>query len=160
VALQRVTVGVEKIGALSIASPQFATTGDVSAEAGTVYVLGTGQALPAGTPLAFTLSNLPTRSTTPRNVALLVVAAIGLAGAWMAWKPGVQRASSKQALIHRRDTLLGELAQLEAKRPASGQAVERHATRRRQIVNELEQIYGELDEAGTGPQGGGEGIAA
>jgi len=160
VALQRVTVGVEKVGALSIASPQFATTGDVRAEAGTVYVLGTGQALAADTPLTVTLSNLPTRSTTPRNVALALVATIAAAGAWLAWKPAAQRAGSKQALVHRRDTLLGELAHLDGRRPAGGQAVERHATRRRQIVAELEQIYGELDEAGAGPEGGGEGIAA
>ncbi len=31
---------------------------------------------------------------------------------------------------------------------------------RQRLVTELEQIYGELDEAGAGPRGGGEGVAA
>jgi hypothetical protein len=39
-------------------------------------------------------------------------------------------------------------------------AQDRYDTRRQRIVTELERIYGELDDASTGPQGGGEGIAA
>jgi hypothetical protein len=160
VALQQVTVGVEKVGALSMASPQFTTTGDVRADGGTIYVLGSGGALAAGTPLTVTLSNLPTRSRMPRNAALAIVLAIAGCGVWMAWKPAARRAESRQTMIRRRDTLLGDLAQLDSRRPGGGQAVERHATRRRQIVAELEQIYGELDEVESGvPEGGGEGVA-
>ena len=64
-----------------------------------------------------------------------------------------------QALVKRRDTLLAQLEQLEAKRRAG--SIDRTTTRRRQRISaELEQIYGELDEVSAGPQGGGEGVAA
>ena len=149
-AMERVTVGVEKIGSLAVASPQFATTGDVRAESGTVYVLGTGAALQANQPLTVTLSNLPVRDHTPRIVALALVVLIASTGAWLAWRPDGGRTSARQTLVRRRDTLLSELAQLDARRPAAGAAAERYARRRRQLVTELEQLYGELDEAGDG----------
>jgi hypothetical protein len=145
VPLERVTMGVEKIGALSIASPQFATTGDVRAESGTAYVLGTGGALAANTPLTVTLSNLPVRTQTSRYVTLALVLGIAGVGGWMAWRPGQAGATARQALVERRDTLLGELARLDARRPGPG-STEPHARRRRQLVAELEQVYGELDD--------------
>ena len=154
VPLERVTVGVEKIGSLAIASPQFATTGDVRAEGGTVYALGSGGPLPANTPLTVTLTNLPVRTRTSRSVALALVALIGGAGAWLAWRPGSGRRDARQALVHRRETLIGELAHLDARRPAGGAGAERYTRRRRQLVAELEQLYGELDETGVAePQG-------
>ena len=56
--------------------------------------------------------------------------------------------------------LLGQLAQLEAKRRDGLIAADKYAARRQRLVTELEGIYGELDEASPGPQGGGEGLAA
>jgi hypothetical protein len=58
-----------------------------------------------------------------------------------------------------RDTLLGELAQLEERRRAGGETA-RQSARRNRILAELEEIYGELDETGGMPGGGGEGVAA
>ena len=65
----------------------------------------------------------------------------------------------RKALRSRRDTLLAELAQLEARRRDGTPLPERSERRRLRIIAELEQIYSELD-ATTGPRGGGEGIAA
>ena len=155
-ALQRVTVGVEKIGALAIASPQFSDTGDVRAEAGAVYVLGSGAAMQAGSTLTVTLSNLPYRQTTSRYVALGLVGVIILAGAWFGWKSGEGRAAAHRGLVQRREALLAELTRLDARRPAGGAVSERQAKRRRDVLAELEQIYGELDETGAslaGPTG-------
>ena len=53
-----------------------------------------------------------------------------------------------------------ELEDLEKRRRAGSIGVERYTNRRPRLLSELEQIYGELDDAGQGPQGGGEGIAA
>ena len=39
-------------------------------------------------------------------------------------------------------------------------SAERYATRRRRLVADLEQVFGELDASGARPQGGGEGVAA
>jgi hypothetical protein len=158
VALQRTIVGVEKVGSLSIASPQFASVADLPTENG-VYVLGQGGTLAPGTPLALTISGLPTHSPTPRYVALaLAVLVIGLGG-WLAIDARATR-RDRQALIQRRDTLLNELAQLEARHRDGTVPQDRYDKRRQRVLNELEQIYGELDEANAGPQGGGEGVAA
>jgi hypothetical protein len=151
VALQRVTVGVEKVGALSIASPQFSDTGDVRAEAGAVYALGTGAAMQAGSTLSVTLSNLPVRPATSRYVAIGIVAIIVLAGAWLAWKSGDGRAAAQRALLQRREALLAELTKLDARRAAGAVLPDRQAKRHREVLAELEQIYGELDDASTGP---------
>jgi hypothetical protein len=70
------------------------------------------------------------------------------------------RAEARESLVARRNTLLGQLAQLESKRRAGTVDPGTYATRRQRLVNELERIYGELDEAGAGPEGGGEGVAA
>jgi hypothetical protein len=124
------------------------------------YVLGQGGALAAGTPLAITLSNLPLHSRTPRYVAIGAVLALAAVGVWLAVTARGTSDRDRQALIARRDTLLGELAQLETKRRAGALPEEKYEPRRRRLVAQLEQIYGELDEANSGPQGGGEGIAA
>ena len=59
----------------------------------------------------------------------------------------------------RRNTLLGDLARLEERRRA-GDESPKQAARRLKLLADLEQIYGELDEVGTGPGGGDEGVAA
>ena len=58
------------------------------------------------------------------------------------------RDARNDAVVHDLEEPLGELVR---------------ALQRRQIyrlISDLEHIYGELDDAGQGPQGGGEGIAA
>ena len=63
-------------------------------------------------------------------------------------------------LTSRRDTLLRELEDIEKRRRAGTINSERYDARRQRLISDLEQIYGELDDADHGPQGGGEGIAA
>jgi hypothetical protein len=159
VALQRTIVGVEKVTGLAMASPQFNTVNDLPTENG-VYVLGQGGALAAGMPLTVTFSNLPLHSTAPRYITLGLALLIIGAGVWLSVSGRRSAGSDRQALAARRDALLGELTQLEAKRRDGGIGQERYEARRQRLVGQLEQIYGELDEASPGPQGGGEGLAA
>jgi hypothetical protein len=159
-ALEQVTVGVEKVAGLSMTSSQLAATNEVRSQAGTVFLLGTGPGLQPGTPLAVTLSNLPARSQTARYVALGLALAIAGIGIWLAVKPHTAEADARAALVARRDTLLSSLAQLESKRRAGEIGPDKYAARRGRLMGELELIYGELDDAGAGPQGGGEGVAA
>ena len=159
VALQRVIVGVEKVGTVTMSSPQFATVTDLPTENGP-YLLGQGGALPAGGTLAVSFSNLPVHSAAPRYIALSLAGVIALVGVWLAVSARTTDARARQALLTRRDTLLAELAQLEAKRRDGTVSQERYEPRRQRLLNQLEQIYGELDEADTGPRGGGEGVAA
>jgi hypothetical protein len=160
VAFQQVIVGVQKVGDLRVASPQLTQTSDVRTENGDLFVLGNGPALPAGGTLSLTLSGLPFHSATPRYVALAIAGGLLAFGAWLAVSVRTKKDDTRQALVARRDTLLGQLAQLESKRRAGTADGEAQAKRRTRILGELEQIYGELDEAHPGPQGGGEGIAA
>ena len=157
VPVQQVIVGVEKVGSLALASPQFSSVTELPTENG-VYLLGRGATMPPGTPLAFTLSNLPVHSRTARYVALSLALLIAAIGAWMAMNPGQPEGRDRKALLGRRDKLLAELAPLEAKR-REGALAERSERRRQRILAELEQIYAELD-ATAGPRGGGEGVAA
>ena len=156
---EQVTVGVEKVGGLTMSSPQLPTTSDVTADGGTVFALGRGPALAAGQPLTVTLSNLPFESPMPRYVALGLAAGLLALGAWMGFGGG-SRDVSRQTLMNRREALLQELDQLDAKRRDGSISADRHAARRQRLLSELEQVYGELDQSPAGPQGGGEGVAA
>src|SRR5688500_13024357 len=160
VPVQRVIVAVEKVtGQLEMASPQFTAVREVTSEDG-LYLLAEGAALPAGTPLTITLSNLPAHSRAPRFIALgLALGVLGF-GVWLAITGRRTRGGERAALISRREVLLGQLAQLDAKRRDGTIAADKYAARRQRLVTELEGIYGELDEASPGPQGGGEGLAA
>jgi hypothetical protein len=170
-ALQQVTVGVQKVGNVSIASPQFATVTEVRTEGGTPFALGTGPGLQPDTPLAVTISNLPARSATPQYIAIvLALGFVGL-GVWLAVTARSRAGADRAALLAQRDTLLNQVAQLEAKRRAGEINPEKYGARRLRLMGQLEQIYGELDEAEAppsrgagggdrGPRGGGEGVAA
>ena len=159
-ALQQVTVGAEKVNNLSISSPQFTSTNDVTAEAGDVFALGRGPGLPAGSKTVVTLSNLPVTSQLPRYVALGLAGVLLVSGVWLSIGRRKGHDDARQALVKRRDTLLSQLEQLESKRRANTVDPQGYSTRRHRIFTELERIYGELDEVGAGPEGGGEGIAA
>jgi len=155
---QQVTVGVQKIGNLTVASPQFADTRDITTEDGKVFALGSGSALAPGTPLTVAMSNLPHHSRAPRNTTLAIASGLILFGVWLATRPGA--VPDGRTLTDRREQLLKELTQLELRRREGAVSAERFASRRRRLVTELEQIYGELDATGARPQGGGEGVAA
>src|SRR5678816_2653426 len=71
VSLQRTVVGVEKVGNLAMSSPQFSSVTELPTENG-VYLLGQGGALQPGTPLTFTLANLPVHSRTAQYTACLL----------------------------------------------------------------------------------------
>jgi hypothetical protein len=158
-ALQQVTVGVEKVvNNLSISSPQFTSANDVTAEAGSVFVLGRGPALQAGGTTRVTLSNLPVQSPMPRYVTFALAIVLAGVGVWLATTK-LGRDDARAALAKRRDVLLGQLEQLEAKRQGGTVEGSAYLTRRQKMYAELERIYGELDEV-AGPEGGGEGVAA
>ena len=158
VALEQLTVAAEKVGALSIASPQFSTVGEIKTADGTPFLLASGTAMPAGSTLTIQISNLPAHSQVPRRVALALAVSILGIGAWLAFsaRPG---ATPRTRLVGRRDELLSELAAIE-KRLRRGESSARDAARRPGLLAELEEIYGELDEAHPGPRGGGEDVAA
>jgi hypothetical protein len=56
VAVQQVTAGVQKVGALAISSPQFQQTRSLSTDDGVVFLIGSGAGLPAGGKLTWRLA--------------------------------------------------------------------------------------------------------
>jgi hypothetical protein len=160
VALQRVIVGVEKVhNGLGMSSAQFGSVNELPTDSG-VYLLGQGGSLAAGTPLTVTLTGLPLHSRAPRYVALGLAATIVVLGVWLATTARHSAGRDRQALAARRDVLLGELTLLDSRRREGGIGEARYTARRQRLLSQLEQLYAELDEAGAGPPGGGEGIAA
>jgi hypothetical protein len=161
VALEQLNVAIEKIGDVSIASPQFSTVGDVTApETGTPFLLASGNAMPAGSTLTMQLSNLPVHSQTPVYTALSIAGLVIGTGLWLAFRGGNRKEGAASHLVARREKLLAELASLEERRRRRGSLVATDEARHQRITAELEQIYGELDHVDPGPRGGGKDVAA
>ena len=158
-AMEQLTVAMQKIASASMSSPQFSTVGEVNAGDGTPYWLGNGPALPAGGTLTVQLKDLPAHSQTPRIIALVTAGLVVLTGIWLAVGARAKEQGAARRLVERRDALLVQLTAIDQRRQNAGGAPANDA-RRQTLVAELEQIYGELDEEGAGPQGGGEGVAA
>jgi hypothetical protein len=159
VPVEKVTAAIERVANVNMTSPQFSGSRDVQANDGTSYLLAEGPAIAAGGTLTLQLAGLPAHSRTPVYVGLGIALAVFAFGGWLAFNRRGQDEDLRRRLTHRRDSLLGELARLEDRRRRDG-LDPRTAARQQKLLAELEQIYGELDEANTGPQGGGEGLAA
>ena len=160
IAIQQATVGVQKIGSMALTSQQFSEPRELRTEDGVTFLVGDVKPLSAGGTLSMNLSNLPMHSRTPRYTALGLAALCVVIGIWLAVGGSSTRVDNQATLLRRRDSLLNQLEQLELKRRAGTVNADRYATNRQRLISELELIYGELEEVGTGPQGGGEGVAA
>jgi len=68
---------------------------------------------------------------------------------WLALHGPTNARDAHKRLIARRDALLAELAQIE-ERSRMGRETAKDTTRKPRVLAELEQIYGELDEASPG----------
>jgi hypothetical protein len=145
VTLQKVEVAAEKIGAVHVSSPQFASHGDVKAGDGTPFILANGGTLQPGSELTIQFTGLPHEATWPRNVALALAAAILGVGAWLASRKG-ERSDERRHLIARRDSLYAELVKVEEQHRAGRMDTAPYEAKRQALLPELERIYGELDE--------------
>jgi hypothetical protein len=117
----------------------------VKAGDGTSFLNGSGGALPPGTELTIQLTNLPHHATWPRNVALGLAALIVTVGAWLALRTD-GRADERRRLVSRRDSLYGELVKIEEQRRAARIDDDRYQAKRKQLLSQLERVYGELDD--------------
>lgn len=149
VVLFPVQVIVTQVGGVRMASPQFNSSSDVPND-GRSFLLGTGPALPAGTALSVTLSGLPARSRTGRNVALALaclVLAAGVIGA-LSSREASGDAGRRHQLHGRREKLMADMVRLEQQHRAGAVDEARFAVRRSELVAQLERVYGELDRRG------------
>jgi hypothetical protein len=142
-AVSQVFVGMERIGNMQIASPQFTDVREMDSE-GQPFVMATGGRLNAGETLVLNLTGLPAHSQMPRNVALVSALVIFGIGAWFAFSPAKVRAAQDAKLQARREKLMNDLVALERKRRSKPLSVADEA-RLQRATAELERVIAELD---------------
>jgi hypothetical protein len=155
-AFDQIFVAVEKVGDLKMSSPQLPEQQEAEAS-GTKFVMGRGPGLNAGESLTLTLSGLPYRDGTVRNVGIGVAAVVLLLGLWAAFTPSPARRTRQADLAARREKLLNDLVDLERQHKNGRVDDRRYATKRQTLITQLEHVLGELDHP---PSTGGEGLAA
>jgi hypothetical protein len=143
-AMAQVFVGVEKIGAIQMASPQLTDIREMTTEGGAVFIMGTGGRINAGEELIVNLTGIPAHSQTSRNVVLGLVVLIFAAGAWLAFTPGRAHAAQDDRLRARREKLLNEVVALEGKRRVKPLTAAEDA-KLTKATAELERVIAELD---------------
>jgi hypothetical protein len=145
--LSQVTVVAQKIGAMTLSSPQIAQQRDMASE-GQVYILGQGPAVAAGGAVEFAFAGLPHTPTWPRNLALALVILILAAGAFTSVraKGTMTKETARKALDAKRERLFRELVELEESHRAGRIAPDTYGRRRQHLVTALERIYAALDE--------------
>ena len=152
-AFEQVFVAAEKIGDMSVESPQLPKIETINAEGGKMFVLASGGRLAAGDTLTVTLQNLPAHNRVPRYIA------VGLGGADPPGRacssPSRRARPSARTLEEERARLMRELVAIEERRRA-GRPKAKDGERRPLLTAELERVLATLDEA----PGGGQGAAA
>jgi hypothetical protein len=144
-----IAVLMRKAGDISLSSPQLPQVQERAIQ-GDTYILAQGPSIPAGAPLAITVSGLPHHSPWPRRVALtLAIAMLGV-GFWAASRrplPGSNAGRIKQ-LTGKREKIYGELVRLEQQRRAGSVDAAKYAERRPALMAQLERVYRDLDAEG------------
>ncbi|HSL21598.1 MAG TPA: hypothetical protein VK886_08680 [Vicinamibacterales bacterium] len=115
---------------------------------GQVLIVAHAKATPANTPLDVRIDGVPSHPAWPRVLALTLAFGILAAGAWGAATAGrraAARAAAARQLQTRRDKLIADLAALEQRRRSGGVSPQQYERRRREIMEDLEQVYGDLD---------------
>jgi hypothetical protein len=146
--LESLSLVVTKVGTMHVESPQMSNHGEMPSE-GRTFLVGSGPAIRAGEALTFTITGLPRRGSWPRWTALALAIVILAAGAWASMSIGGKAAAAaerRRALQERRDRLFADLVRIEQEHRAGGLDDQRRAARRRDLVAQLERIYGELDQ--------------
>ena len=145
--LAGVSVAAQKVGAMTMTSPQLTQQRDMTAD-GQTYMVGQGPPLAAGSDITLAFTGLPHAPVWPRNTAVALAVLILLAGAFAAVQGRKARgvAVERQRLETERERLFAELTVLEAGQRAGTADPAFYAARRRELVIGLERIYAALDE--------------
>ena len=143
-ALAQLFVGVEKVGAIHVSSPQLTDSREVNTQSGAVFIMGTGGRINANEELVINLSGIPAHSQTLRNLALGLAAIIFGLGAWFAFSPSKTIASQDARLRARREKLIEEVVAFERKRRQKPLSASEESKLQR-ATSELERVVAELD---------------
>ena len=148
-AFEQLFVAAEKIGGMQMSSPQFEQQREASAS-GTPFLMGTGGRINPGQPMTLTLTGLPHRSTTLRDVGVAAGILILLAGLWAGIRVSPARVGQAADLKKRKDKLFADLVSLEEQRQRGRLDDERYQAKRETLMGQLERVMGELDRDPAG----------
>jgi hypothetical protein len=140
---------MRKVGNISLSSPQLPQVQERAIQ-GETYILAQGPSIPAGAPLAITVSGLPHHSPWPRRIALTLAVVLLGGGFWAASRrplPGSNAGRIKQ-LSGKREKIYAELVRLEQQRRAGSIDAAKYAERRPALMAQLERVYRDLDAEG------------
>lgn len=149
-ALPQLALAGDVSGGVTMTSPQFAATRDLT-ESGRAFKVGNGAAIPAGGALTVTFDNLPHHARWPRFTALGIAVAIMAAGlaAGFTRRPA-PTVPARQALSDARAARFRELDALEARRRRGDISDDEYAAERDRVVGTLEDIYAALEDPARG----------
>ncbi|MCX6544276.1 MAG: hypothetical protein NTV05_07650 [Acidobacteria bacterium] len=158
VAWARVQVLVTKLPGLSITSPQLSSTNEMPGDTHS-FIVGTGGVLEPGMELNLALAGLPSRNHAGRFVAIALAVLVLMGGVWGAASAKARTGdlARNAELELRRSKLMADLVRLEAQQRTGAVDAARYAGRRSDLFDQLERVYGELDQHAAAP---GEGSVA
>ncbi len=144
--LQQLAVVAQKLGGMQLTSPQLTGKREMSAD-GQTFIVGQGGGVRAGDTISLTLTGLPHRPSWPKNLALTLAAIVLAGGAWSATRggKGPDEDARRRQLHGNRDKLFSDLASLEAERRRGAIDAPGYASRRADLVTELEGLYAQLE---------------
>lgn len=159
--MENLGVIVKKVGDAKLTSPQLSRQQEMPA-GGQTYIAAAGGVVPAGTPIQLTVTGLPHSSTWPRYTALGLAITVLLVGVWFGRRSSPQPAGeARKQLLARRERLFQELVRLEHDHKRGKGDAPRYASRREELLAQLEHVYGALESEGASPDPAGRpGVAA
>lgn len=147
--IEQLAVVVKKVGTTTFSSPQAASQRELPAD-GETFIAATGGAVPAGQPIALSVSGFPHHSTAPRTITLLLAGLIVAIGVWASGRTGTddaERIAERKRLIARREKLFADLVKLEHDRRNGRVDDRRYGSRRAELIAALETVYTALDDS-------------
>ncbi len=149
VAMDDVFVAVEKVGALTLSSPQLTQQQEGQAS-GQTFVMGVGPRLNPGQPMTLTLTGLPNRSTWMRDIGIALAFLILAVGLWIAFASRPAAVTPAAPAATQREALFGELVALERKHARGAVDPAFYHDRRGEIILELEQVMTDMERRAPG----------
>lgn len=147
IGLNQVSVMAQKVGRMTLQSPQIAEHRDMPLQ-GETFIVAKGPAVAAGQTVSLTFNGLPHPAVWPRNLALVVAVVVLGAGVWGSigrGKPAAAEQERRRRLEARRDRLFAELTAIEEQHRRHSIDPERYALRRSELMAALERVYAEID---------------
>ena len=148
-AFEQLFVAAEKIGSMQMSSPQLDEQREANAS-GTPFLMATGGRINPGQSLTLTLTGLPHRSTTMRDVGVAAGVPILLGGLWAGIRVSPGRVGHAAELKKRKDKLFADLVSLEEQHSRGRLDEQRYLAKRETLIGQLERVMGELDRDPAG----------